>query len=208
MSLFSDLVHHHIYRGVEVPLTARAYDYVLAGNGLFKRARSPYLAARVPVTFAHVAGLPDLEPALQLAIRPGLIPGRLLYTVLTDARRRAYAGREQMYRFQFAGSLIRIIKPDQEAGAASVHYDATDQDGVICDLHSHHTMRAFFSATDDCDENSFRFYAVVGQVLACPEIRLRLGMYGDFVSLPMTALFTGAGPFVDLYQTEVNHDGG
>jgi PRTRC genetic system protein A len=107
--------------------------------------------------------------------------------------------------------VVRIVRPDQEAGAASIRYDAGgDQDGVICDLHSHHTMHAFFSATDDCDEGGFRFYAVVGQVLARPEIRLRLGMYGDFVSLPMTALFTSAGPFVDLCgqdDTEVSHGG-
>lgn len=212
MNLFPDLVHHHIYRGIEAPLTARAYDYVLAGNGLFKRARSLHLAAQIPVVSTHIAGLPGLEPAIQLVIRPGFISGRLLYAILTDARRHAYAGHEQMYRFRFAGSLVRIVRPDQEAGAGSVHYDAGDQDGVICDLHSHHTMSAFFSATDDCDEGGFRFYAVVGQVLARPEIRLRLGMYGDFVSLPMTALFTSAGPFVDLngqeddVETEVSHD--
>jgi hypothetical protein len=57
-------------------------------------------------------------------------------------------------------------------------------------------MAAFFSPTDDRDEGGFRFYAVIGRLLTRPELRLRLGMYGDFWEVPVTALFTDPGPFV------------
>ena len=205
--LFDNLVHHSVYRGVTVPLTAPAYDYLVAGNGLFKRAASPHVCAQIPVTLARVAGLPDLDDPVHVAVRPGRIPGRLLYAVLADARQCAWRHQEQMYSFAFEGQAVRLSRPVQRAGAAQVRYAADAGDGVVCDLHSHHTMGAFFSSTDDADEQGFRFYAVIGDVLGKPALRLRLGMYGDFLDLPATALFTGPGPFMDLFGAEEIDDG-
>jgi hypothetical protein len=50
---------------------------------------------------------------------------------------------------------------------------------------------------DNRDEQGARFYAVIGRIYSRPEIRLRLGVYGDFVDLPAAALFEGLGPFTD-----------
>ncbi|RME71823.1 MAG: hypothetical protein D6784_14550, partial [Chloroflexi bacterium] len=71
MGLFDDLVQHHIYRGVERPI-APGYDYLLAGNGLFKRAESRLIRACLPLVDLPVAGLPDLHP--ELVVKPGRIP--------------------------------------------------------------------------------------------------------------------------------------
>lgn len=35
---------------------------------------------------------------------------------------------------------------------------------LLCETHSHHTMRAFFSATDDANENATQFYGVWGEI--------------------------------------------
>jgi PRTRC genetic system protein A len=198
--MFANLIQHQIYRGTPIPLAAQAYDYLLAGNGVFKRAQSPHICAQIPVGPARVAGLPGL--VVELAVRPGRIPDRLLYTVLADARRYAYQHREQMYQFRIERTAVRLIKPDQRAGSGTVVYQADSGAAIVCDLHSHHTMRAFFSHTDDADEQGFRFYAVIGDLLGRPAIKLRLGMYGDFLPLPVTALFTGRGPFEDLLDEE------
>jgi PRTRC genetic system protein A len=207
MGLFDDLVQHHIYRGGELPpLTARAYDYVLAGNGLFKRAESEHIKALIPVALARVAGLPDLGQVLRISVHPGRIPERLLQAILDDARRRARIGREQMYLLQMDGARVRTVRPAQRASGVSISYRAGERDSVVCDLHSHHNMSAFFSGTDNHDEQGFRFYAVIGKVLTRPEIRLRLGVYGDFIYLPVELLFTGPGPFVDCYEEALNAD--
>jgi PRTRC genetic system protein A len=193
--LFDTLVEHHVYHGVQRPVTARAYDYLLAGNGLFKRAHSRHIHACMPLAVTRVAGLPDLEP--EFSLWPGRVPGRLLYPILADARR--HNGREWMYQICLSpeGTRWRVTMPAQHSSAARVDYQA-GADGVICDLHSHHAMAAFFSGTDDRDETGFRFYAVIGRVLDRPEISVRLGMYGDFWSLPAPALFADCGPFVDM----------
>ncbi len=199
MNLFN-LVQHHIHRGGELPpLTASAYDYILAGNGLFKRARGAHVTAMILIAPAHVAGLPDLSSSIQ--VRPGRIPGRFLRVILDDARRHAQAGREQLYQFSAAGRRIRLARPRQHATAGRVRYTLDDdQQSLLCDLHSHHTMRASFSHTDDGDELAFRFYVVIGNLLEKPEILLRLGVYGDFAYLPVTTLFTGPGPFADRFE--------
>ena len=49
------------------------------------------------------------------------------------------------------------------------------------DIHSHHIMTAFFSATDDADEKATRVYAVAGDVLSYfPEIRVRISNGGKY----------------------------
>lgn len=58
-------------------------------------------------------------------------------------------------------------------------------------------MPAYFSQTDNADEQGARLYAVIGRLDSEPEIRLRVGVYGYWQALPLTAVFTGSGPFVE-----------
>lgn len=50
----------------------------------------------------------------------------------------------------------RIVVPKQRVSAAAVRYDIgdllTDDDVIICDIHSHNNMGAFFSGTDNNDD--------------------------------------------------------
>ena len=78
----------------------------------------------------------------------------------------------------------------------------SDDAAVICDLHSHGNMRAFWSATDDTDEQGSQLYAVIGKLDMEPEIRLRVGVYAYWQPLPVTAVFTDTGRFKDLYLKE------
>ncbi len=187
MNLFADLVNHSIYRG-ELPPHPAGYDYLLAGNGLFKRAYGNYVAACLPVAPCRVRGLPDLAGMVMLA--HGRIPATLLYYVLLDARDKARQRQEQTYLFRWDGDRYRVSRPAQQVTAVRVQsYSGQGYDNVVCELHSHHTMPAFFSGVDDADEQGFRFYAVIGRVLAAPEIRVRLGLYGDMVDVPASWLF-------------------
>jgi hypothetical protein len=81
----------------------------------------------------------------------------------------------------------------------------SSEPAILCDLHSHGNMRSFWSSTDDADEQSARLFAVIGRLDTQPEIRLRVGLYGYWRPLPVSAVFTGSGPFIDLYRRS-NHD--
>lgn len=65
----------------------------------------------------------------------------------------------------------RIVVPKQYVGKAHVDAqldpdDALDDDRYICiaDIHSHNSMAAKFSATDDHDERMTRVYMVIGEL--------------------------------------------
>jgi hypothetical protein len=61
-------------------------------------------------------------------------------------------------------------------------------------------MPAYFSPTDNADEQAAKLYAVVGRLDNEPEMRLRVGVYGYWQPLPITVVFTSNASFKDLYQ--------
>ena len=74
---------------------------------------------------------------------------------------------------------------------------------MVAEFHSHGGSRAFFSATDDRDEQGFRTYGVVGRLDAPqPELRLRVGVYGHFAPVEWPHLFGGSDPGVRLVGEE------
>jgi len=192
-----DVARYLDTRGALPPARERGYDYVLAGNGLFKRARSRHVEVMACIAPAQVAGLPAAVAYVKLLDRR--LPERFLETAHRDALRWSRRGhQEAMYhvlRTEQGGAQLR--RPRQAASGAGVAYAGGGDPRIVCDLHSHSVMRAFFSTTDDRDEVGMRFYAVMGRVETRPEIVVRLGVYGDFVPVPACTVFAGLGPFVD-----------
>lgn len=170
------------------------YDYVLAGNGIWKRARNRHVEACLPLSRLRIAGLPDLRPSLRLL--SGRVPGRLLWVALSDARERARLRPvEAMYHLYGEADKYRLVYPRQDSTAGHAAYQGGDDPAILLDLHSHCELGAFFSGTDNRDEAGFRFYGVMGQIFARPALSLRIGIYGDFWPVPVELLFTDSGPF-------------
>ena len=62
----------------------------------------------------------------------------------------------------------------------------------VVDFHSHNTMPAVFSETDNDDEKETRLYAVAGRFdRTFPEITVRAGCAGKFIYLPPEEVFEG-----------------
>lgn len=171
-----------------------AYDYLVAGDGLYVAAENERLAARVPVACATVRGLPPLHPLV--ALRGGRLPHDLWEQIVAAAS--AQADRELFLAVTAEASGHRLVRPAQLAGRLRVHYrPAAD---VLLELHSHGAFPARFSPTDDADEQGFALYGVIGRVGgACPEVALRVGVYGYFMPVPWEAVFDGErGPVRDV----------
>ncbi|HFE67599.1 MAG TPA: hypothetical protein ENJ93_10085 [Chloroflexi bacterium] len=210
--MFDNLVTYHICRRNPFPANdALAYQYILAGNGVFIRAETHFFEALLSIAPCTVRGLASLRQHFRLKVPR--IPARLLDTILADARhaRRQNSDRannglpddgldEVLYQFHHHGQMVQVKKPPQRATAVSVTAVGSADAAVICDLHSHGNMPAFWSSTDDADEQSARLFAVIGKLDSEPEIRLRVGVYGYWMALPITAVFTSAGPCKDLYE--------
>jgi PRTRC genetic system protein A len=195
--MFSTLVAHRLYSGGPLPPPAgRAYEYLLAGNGVFLRAENRFVQAVLPLTTVEVRGLAPL--ASRVRLRVPRLPASLLVQVLADARQaRTASGQlnEVLYRFRYDGQAVRVEKPPQVATTTRVSSLGDGGLDTILDLHSHGTMPAFWSAIDNADEGGFRFYAVIGRLDDRPEIRLRLGAYGYHFDLPLATLFAGPTVF-------------
>jgi PRTRC genetic system protein A len=205
--MFNNIVTYHVHRQDSLPPNdALAYQYILAGNGVFIRAETMFFDALLPVAPCTVRGLAPLRQHFRL--KAPRVPARLLDTILADALRARrptddQAGRgliEVLYQFHHHGRTVQVKKPPQRATGVSVTAVASSDPAVFCDLHSHGKMRAFWSRTDDKDEQSARVFAVIGKLDTEPEIRLRVGLFGYWRPLPVTAVFTGSGPFKDLFK--------
>jgi PRTRC genetic system protein A len=194
--MFDNLVTYSIHKGGSLPANnALAYQYILAGNGLFIRAETDFFDALLPIAPCIVRGLPPLRQQFRLKVPR--VPVRLLDTILADARQaRRPSGdkeglNEVLYQFHHYGRNVQVKKPPQRATGLSVMAVGSSEPAVFCDLHSHGNMAAFWSRTDDTDEQSARLFAVIGRLDTEPESRLRVGLYGYWRPLPVTAVFTG-----------------
>ena len=83
----------------------------------------------------------------------------------------------------------QVVSPYSVKGVISPVYDS-DRYVHYMDIHSHGTMRAFFSATDDADEKATRVYAVAGKVHGYfPEIKVRISNGGKFLEIDPGTVF-------------------
>lgn len=96
-----------------------------------------------------------------------------------------------------------IIKvPKQRISEASVNSETDEPYPDRCihvmDFHSHNTMPAVFSGTDNADEKETRLYAVADRFnQTFPEITVRAGCAGKFITLNPEDVFEG--DFFDSY---------
>ncbi len=169
------------------------YDYVLGSGGLYVQSESAHLTARVPVASAPVRGLAPVAEKVELAHGP--IPAGLfglgLCWFMDDP------STERFFAVRWDGHSYRMVVPPQTGTATSLEY--TPPAGVVAEFHSHGTSRAFFSVTDDRDEQGFRIYGVAGRLdTDRPELSLRVGVYGHFAPVDWPQVFDGPTPGVRL----------
>ena len=198
--MFDNLVTYYVHQSDPLPANnALAYQYVLAGNGIFIRAETHFFEAVLPIAPCAVRGLTPLHHHFRLKVPR--IPARLLDTILANARRARRSDgslNEVLYQFCHRGQTIQVRKPVQKATPTSIKAIGIEKPEILCDLHSHANMPANFSPTDNRDERGARVYAIIGKLDNAPEIRLRVGLYGYWLPLPVTAVFTDSGPFKEI----------
>ncbi len=169
------------------------YDYVLGAGGLYVQSESANLTARIPVAPALVRGLAPVSEKVELAHGP--IPAHIFELGLRWFQ--AALNTERFFAVGWEGDAYRLVVPPQAGTGSFLTYRPPF--GVVAEVHSHGRHRAFFSATDDKDEQGFRIYGVVGRLdTAQPELALRLGIYGHFAPMHWSQVFDGPPPGLRL----------
>jgi PRTRC genetic system protein A len=159
------------------------YNYILAGNGIFICAQGPLLAATVQVAEAEIRGLARLEESLQLP--HGKIPGYIRDLAIAIF---ALEPRQERYAAVVWDRGYDLRVPPQNQHVVTVQYDWLPH--TLLDIHSHGTMHAWFSGTDNRDEQGLRLYMVAGKMDELfPEVLIRVGVYGYFAPLLLEDVF-------------------
>jgi PRTRC genetic system protein A len=164
------------------------YEFVIAGNGVFVRARRKGLEAMIPISMCEIRGLQPVKPYVRL--EAGRIP--MIYTQAILAEFQSDLPNESLVWVRVEDKKWKVIKPEQIANEYSVHpADPFDPAGAaaLMDVHSHDTMEPFFSTDDDKDETGFRVFAVFGLLDTEPSVMARLGIYGYYWRLDAGDVF-------------------
>ena len=162
------------------------YDYVLGSGGLNVQSQGAHLTARVPVAHCEVRGLAPVAKKVQLAHGP--IPAGLFELGLRWFR--DDPDTERFFAVRWDGRSYRLVVPPQAGTETRLAY--LPPAGVVAEFHSHGRSRAFFSDTDDRDEQGFRIYGGVGRLdTPRPELSLRVGVYGHFAPVHWSQVIAG-----------------
>ena len=98
-----------------------AYDYVLAGDGLYLVTQNRYLAVRIPIASALVRGLPPIYPFF--ALKTGPLPQEIWDYIVSVARAWGVRGHEVMLvvTHEDAGGY-QLFVPRQATSPTTVVY--------------------------------------------------------------------------------------
>jgi hypothetical protein len=192
MDATKSLIDHLIFKGGSLPpIRAALYEYVMAAGGLYVRGRREGMEAVVPVTAAPVPGLATLEPGIALAYPR--VPLPLMTEMLALSAQAGAVGLERLFYLAWESDRWILLHPAQRQNSDEVepldYQPGSEFSRAFIEVHSHNRWPARFSAKDNRAERDFRLYAVIGRIDSAPEIRLRAGLYGNFLEIPSNQVF-------------------
>lgn len=169
--------------------------YVLQGNGLWERRKNRLGLFCRQLADIRIPGLPRvLDKAIELSVPR--IPSSLLWKAAAFFRaiyRRM--GTEAMVSgiYDEKAEAYLLDCPLQAASVASVDFarkPLPPHQVKVLELHSHGSLGAGFSSTDDADEMADRFYGVMGRFdRDIPELELSLRLGGERLPVRLSQLF-------------------
>ena len=100
--------------------------------------------------------------------------------------------------WSFEEEKYRVHVPKQTVTKASVDTNLPDIDEekflIVMEVHSHNTMEAVFSRTDDKDEIATRLYTVIGRLdKVFPDMTTRISVGGKHLVIDPAIVFDGIG---------------
>ena len=205
-SAAAHLTHHHVLRaGGGLPVFGAGITWVWAANGIFKVGHDGQRTVGVQTARVTTPGLLQLLPFVQWAAVPGRLAGLLLAPLL-EAARAAVELRAELVTpiekqfFYVHRDGVRLVAPRDQAGTAGSLRYTMPAGVVLADIHSHHELPAFFSATDDRDDTGLGVAVVIGHIFTRPTIAVRLTCYGARQRVPALSVFDDLGPFTDALE--------
>lgn len=201
------LVGHRIAASENDPIEAALFEYLLAGNGLFLRAKRREFAVSLPLSMQKISGLPNTSIGISWA-RPRLT-AYLWQEILLHAQQKHTSSnfKEEVYLIYWdkaLGSWQWRASGREHSWASTVADDTLPEYADCCiELHTHPPGALHFSRADDRDElGKFRMFAILLDVHDKPKIRFRCGVYDHLIPIP--AAWVGEMPRGVLDLNEID----
>jgi PRTRC genetic system protein A len=203
--LIQKLLVGHFVENIPEDFSKRV-AYVWQGNGIWEVRK---LVLGTFTTHIHKFDVPGLNKTLKAGwtLNVPKIPATLLDITLSFFRQIHNKHSSEVFLQYFYDTKKEeyiLHCPQQIVGPCSVNYkrDLDYEKGkiLVFEIHSHGTMGAFFSGTDDNDEKDDRFFGVIGHVKNYyPELKMRLSVGGRKQDIEMDDIFNLDG---SNYYTE------
>jgi PRTRC genetic system protein A len=186
------------------PITAIMFEYLLAGNGLFVRAKRNEFSVCFPISSGSIKGLPSVSSGI--VWHKPVIPINLWQEVLENARiSNGLAEFKEDVFVIFWHSECEEWRwkniSKERSSASTLADDSIKEYGEACiELHTHPDGAIHFSSLDDRDESDkFRIFAILTDVKSnSPSIRFRCGVYQYFFPIPAPSVSEMPAKFIDL----------
>lgn len=173
----------------DLPSMANGQRILVAANGVFVQVRLDWLDCIHRLAPAVPLPLPYGDVRERMAFSFGRLPIDLIEQFVEVGRRclpRETAG--ALIYSRATGRLRLVMHSADSASPAHIGYRAcalAADETLAVDLHTHGTLPAFFSATDDRDDTGIKVAGVFGNLdQSRPSARFRLVLNGVYRTLP------------------------
>ncbi len=183
------LIEHKIAGAETDAVTAKMYEYVMFGNGLFIRAKRSEFTACLPLCKQTVKGLPEAKA--EIVWHKPKISRAIWRQILEHARDNTDPDNftESIYVVRWRDDLsdwFWTALSRERHFAQTIAEDSRIEYGEAClELHTHPPGALHFSRADDADETGkFRIFGILTDIHAAAKIRFRCGVYDYFEQIP------------------------
>jgi hypothetical protein len=188
------------------------YQYLWTRDGIYVRAERENMKATIYHTAtAEIEGLGDINPTVEV---PERVPVELVQQMLNYAYQCSPSGALFFLTYEaqegFNGWRLIIPNQNQETGTAQLVDPSNPNQGrALIEVRSGGEGAAAFTAEEDAEgRRSFRIHAVLGRMGSQPEIAVRVGIYGHYMSLLANGIFELPNGTMDVlcFNLGVNND--
>ena len=188
---------------------------LVAANGVFEVVKTPIgmFNIKLAVLILPIPGLKKFNDEYLWSIpKPNI---SFLYDLMALNKAVLNKYQSEVFAplvFNVVTRKYEIVVPKQVVSGAHVTYDKITYPKntiQVIDHHSHASMGAFFSGTDDADDKQVRFKIsiVIGKNnTANPEIKARLTINGNFVNVNVDSLFSRSNNNITLLLKNITKE--
>ena len=159
--------------------------FIWAGNGIFRSVTRQEFKAVVYHREVDTPGLPKFKQEFKLLVPP--VPKAKIKAIID--RINQHPDLEQLFYLYWRDNAWEVICPEQECTPTNCISLEQHPEPAAIEIHSHGSMGAFFSATDNQEENGCRISTVIGRSNNQLEIVSRVCVHGLFLTYPSDQIY-------------------